>query len=158
MKNCSARIDCELWNISWNLKTTPYLTHTDPVYSPSVQPLSETGCFSSCLFKAHSVLIGQSLEATVHRQTMQQTTIVGFHYFFSFFTRHARYLYICLCWNLMWNMRADNANSTCKTTNYYYYYELLQLTKHSEQIEALAFDLQGEFLHTLNLIWHHSSI
>ena len=33
-------------------KKTPYLSYTDPLCSPSVQPLSETGCFSSCLFKA----------------------------------------------------------------------------------------------------------
>ena len=71
--------------------------NTDPLCSLSVQALSETGRFSSCLFKAPILMSPLCSDwlvpgncSSAHfplRRLRKQTATVRFHFFFSFVTR-----------------------------------------------------------------------
>ena len=76
---------------------TPYLSYTGPLCSPSVQPLSETGRFSSCLFKAPLLMSPLCSDWSASgsflrlRRLRKQTIVAGFHFFFSFFTPNVNF-------------------------------------------------------------------
>lgn len=116
------------WGSTWiyshdfQLKTLN-LSHTGPLSSPSVQPLFETGCFTSCLFKAplcSDWLASRSCPS-------------------------ADFL------NSIWNMWVDNMNPWNKLSNKGYqqtavartiwchHKEEVEITKQLEQVKALAY-------------------
>ena len=76
---------------------TPYLSYTGPLCSPSVQPLSETGCFSSCLFKNPLLMSPLCSDWSASGSFLRlwrlrkQTIVAGFHFFFSFFTPNVNF-------------------------------------------------------------------
>lgn len=74
---------------------TPYLFYTDSSCSPSVQPCLKQAVLAPASLKLppkEPTLIGLLSEAAPQqtygciKKVMQQTIVVRFHYFFSFFT------------------------------------------------------------------------
>ena len=82
----------------YSKKKQTYLSYTGSLCSPSVQPLSETG---SCLFKARLLMSPLCSDWSASgsfrwlqrlcQQTMKQTIVAGFHFFFSFFTPNVNF-------------------------------------------------------------------
>ena len=78
------------WNISaWLTVTkTPYLSYTGSLYSPSVQPLSETGCFIVPSRPPSEFVMADFQHL---RRQHKQRLVAGFHFFFLFFTQNGNF-------------------------------------------------------------------
>ena len=113
-------------------KKTLYLTHIDPLCSPSVQPLSETGPFSSCLFKAPLLrsplcsdwpalgscpfnrLLPDAEATSTNNATNYSSRIAQLFLVLYAKCKPLKYIRTCSSRNLIRNMRVDDANSTWK--------------------------------------------
>ena len=96
---------------------TLYLSYTGALCSSSVQPLSETGRFGSCLLKACLPMSplcsdwpASSVSADFWRfgRLHKQTVAAGFHFFFLYFTQNGNFWNTSLhIWGGIWSKICD---------------------------------------------------